>query len=132
MFGHVCEVINRNFRHKTRRHTGFKVYKTIIGPVLLYGSSESCVLSKRQERYVQAEEARFFRAVKGCTKEDRIRNADIRFQLQMCNVQDKLEEHRERMTTMDSKRIPPQGIVITLLRKEEEVGDQGRCGYRNR
>jgi hypothetical protein len=64
-------------------------------PVLSYGS-ESWVTSKKDKDKIQAAEMRFLRRVKGCTRTDRIRNVDIRAELNIYNINNRLEENREK------------------------------------
>jgi hypothetical protein len=73
-------------------------------PVLSYGS-ESWVTSKKDTDKIQAAEMRFVRRVKGCTRADRIRNVEIRAELNIYNINNRSEEnkqkwkqHRDRMT----------------------------------
>ena len=63
-FGRICDLIDRHFKHKSRRDTRIKMYKTITVPILLYGS-ELQVLDKREDNHIQAVEMKFLRAMKG-------------------------------------------------------------------
>jgi hypothetical protein len=47
-FRNVCGTIQKYLKHKTRKDTHLKYYKTITVPILIYGS-EAWVLSKREE-----------------------------------------------------------------------------------
>jgi hypothetical protein len=65
---------------------------------------------KKDKDKIQAAEMRSLRKVKGCTRADRIRNVDIRTQLNVYNInnrseenKEKWKEHRDRMT---ESRIP--------------------------
>jgi hypothetical protein len=62
-------------------------------PVLSYGS-ESWVISKNDKDKIQAAEMRFLRRVKSCTRADRIRNVDIRAELNMYNINNRSEENK--------------------------------------
>jgi hypothetical protein len=73
-------------------------------PILSYGS-KSWVVSKKDKDKIQVAEMRFLRRVKGCTRADRIRNVDIRAELNIYNINNRSEEnkgkwkqHIDRMT----------------------------------
>nr|CAH7713655.1 unnamed protein product [Callosobruchus chinensis] len=87
--------------------TKLKVYKTLVLPVLLWGS-ESWVLSKRMKQQLQTMEMKFLRRIKGVTRADRIRNEDIRKELGIESVADLLERNQLKwfghMCRMDSDR----------------------------
>jgi hypothetical protein len=61
-------------------------------------------LRKKDKDKIQAAEMRFVRRVKGCTRAGRIRNVDIRAELNIYNINNRLEEklkwkqHVDRMT----------------------------------
>jgi ribosomal protein L20 len=74
---------------------------------------------KKDKDKIQAAEMRFLRTVKGCTRVDRIRNVDIRAELNIYNINNTLEENKENwkqhIDRLTETRIPKQ-------RKENEVG----------
>jgi hypothetical protein len=78
-------------------------------PILSYGS-ESWVISKKDKDKIQAAEMRFLRRVKGCTRVDRIRNIDIRAELNIYIINNRLEENKEKwkqhIDRMTETRIP--------------------------
>ncbi|KAJ4438429.1 hypothetical protein ANN_14374 [Periplaneta americana] len=84
-------------------------YKTMALPVLTYGS-ESWIIKERDKSKLQAAEMRFLRRVKGCTRRDLIRNEDIRKELNIYNINDKVEDYKgkwkEHLSRMDNERIP--------------------------
>jgi hypothetical protein len=88
-----CGTISRTLKNKTRKDILMKFYKTMAVPVLSYGS-ESCVISKKDNDKIQAAEMRFLRRVKGCTRADRIRNIDIRAELNIYNINNRSEENK--------------------------------------
>ena len=52
------------------------IHKTILRPILLYGH-ESWVTTKRLDSRIHAADKKVFRLIKGVTRRDKIRNADI-------------------------------------------------------
>jgi hypothetical protein len=63
-------------------------------PTLLYGS-ECWTMRKRDAQTLQAAEMRFLRSVKGCTRLDKIRNEDIRKELGMFSINDRIRRYRQ-------------------------------------
>ena len=108
-FTHICGTISRTLKNKTRKETQLKFYKTIAVPTLLYGS-ETWITTKKEESRIQAQEMKFLRRVKGCTKLDRIRNTDIRTELNILDINQKIKENKnkwkEHVERMHEKRIP--------------------------
>jgi hypothetical protein len=52
-FRNVCGTVHKYLKHKTRKDTHLKFYKTIAVPILIYGS-EAWVLYKREESKIQS------------------------------------------------------------------------------
>lgn len=75
----LCKGIVR--KKEVSRQTKMLVYKTIFLPVLTYGS-ETWTLTSAMKSKIQAAEMKYLRAVKGVTKQEHIRNQDIRDELQ--------------------------------------------------
>jgi hypothetical protein len=94
-FHMVCSTVSRTLKNKTHKDTLMKCYKTMAVPILPYGS-ESWVTSKKDKDKIQAAKMRFLRRVKGCTRADRIRNVDIRAELNIYNINNRLEENKEK------------------------------------
>jgi hypothetical protein len=94
-FQNVCGVIARTLKKKTRKETNLKFYKIIAVPVLLYGS-ETWTLRKRDWNRIQATEKKYLRTVKGCTRLNQIRNEDMRNELGISPLSEKLTEYRNK------------------------------------
>ncbi|KAJ4439494.1 hypothetical protein ANN_07618 [Periplaneta americana] len=110
-FQAICGTIARNLKKKTRKETQIKFYKTMAIPSLLYGC-EAWTLKKNDINRIQSAEMKFLRGVKGCTRLDRYRNDDIRNELNLLPIIDKIKEYRIRWSNhlrrMDKERIPKQ------------------------
>lgn len=108
-FQSICGTINRTLQNKTTKETKMKFYKIMATPVLMFGS-ESWVVRERDKGKIQTAEMRFLRGVKGCTKRDHLRNEDIRGELGIYNINEKIEEYRENwrshLNRMGNGRMP--------------------------
>lgn len=94
-FQNMCGTIVRTLKNKTRRETQLKFYKVMAVPALLYGA-ETWVLTKKDRLRIQAAEMKFLRAVSGYKLSDQRRNEDIRHELNIFNLNDKIKEYREK------------------------------------
>nr|CAH7716818.1 unnamed protein product [Callosobruchus chinensis] len=87
--------------------TKLKVYKTIVIPVLLWGS-ESWVLTKSMKQKLQVMEMKFLRKIKGVTRTDRLKKEDIRNELGVEPVWSLIERNQLKwfghMCRMDNSR----------------------------
>jgi len=72
-----------------------KVYRTMIRPVLIYGS-EAWSLRRREEERLERTEMRMLRWILGLTLKDRKRNDDIRCIIGVACIMDKVCEARLR------------------------------------
>lgn len=108
-FQQVCGTIHRTLRQKTRKETRIKFYKTMAVPLLLYGS-ETWVINKKISSRIQSAEMSFLRRTKGCTRLDHIQNEDIRNELQIYAIHDKIQQYRnnwkQHLYRMDQTRLP--------------------------
>lgn len=80
-------------KKEVSRNTKIKVYKAVYRPILTYGC-ETWVLSEREKSKVGAAEMKYLRRVKGVTRRDRIRNDDIRAELNIKSVQEYIEQRQ--------------------------------------
>ena len=62
-------------------------------PVLMYGS-ENWSLNRSDKREIEAAEMRFLRSIAGYTLWDKKRSSDIREQLGIFNINDKLTQYK--------------------------------------
>lgn len=107
-FNFICGTIKRSLKY-TRRETKLKFYKVMAVPILLYGS-EFWTLTKKEEKTIEAAEMRFLRSVAGCTLLDKRKSEDIRNELNIFKLMDKIEQYRnnwkEHVQSMKPGRIP--------------------------
>ena len=124
-FQNICGTIHRTLKNNASKSTRLKFYKTIAVPTLLYGC-ETWVLSKPDESRLQASEMRFLRRTYGCSREDRLRNTEIRKQLNVFSINEKVSESRlkwyEHVSRMSENRIPK----LVLDYRPEGRRDRGR------
>ena len=80
-------------------------------PVLMY-SSDNWSLNLSDKRKIEAAEMRFLRPTAGYTLLDKKISSDIREQLGIFNINDKLTQYkinwREHIKRMDDNRLPKQ------------------------
>ena len=107
-FNFICGTIKRSLKN-TRRETKLKFYKVMAVPVLLYGC-EFWTLTRKEERTIEAAEMRFLRSVAGCKLLDKRKSEDIRNELNIFKLMDKIEQYRndwrEHVQRMKEERIP--------------------------
>ena len=78
-------------RKELSRRTKLRVYNAIVVPTLMYGS-ETWVLNKQQESSVQATEMHVLRRIVEKRRVDRVRNVEIREELQQEGVLEKVKK----------------------------------------
>ena len=87
------------------------IYTSILRPILMYGY-ESWALTTKTKSQLQAAEMRVLRIIKGVTRLDRIRNADIRRELGVDNILELIEKGQLRwyghVKRMGESRYPKQ------------------------
>ena len=77
------------------RKLKIKLYMTVIRPVLLYGA-ECWTVRKKEEQILEKTEMRMLRRIKGVTLRDRVKSVDIRKELGVSSIQEKVREMRLR------------------------------------
>jgi hypothetical protein len=90
-------------------------------PILIYGS-EAWALSKREESKTQSSEMLFLRSVKGCFRIDRIKNDDMRQELNIFTLTGKIKDNKVRwcqhLNRMSEDRLP---VKANIDRQEQET-----------
>jgi hypothetical protein len=86
-------MMRQNFIKKKEisKKTKITIFKTIYRPILTYGS-ETWVLTRQMKSKIQAIEMKYLRAVKGITRRDRIRNTEVRKELETKSILEYIEE----------------------------------------
>ena len=64
---------------------------TVIRPVLLYGA-ECWTVRKKEEQILEKTEMRMLRRIKGVTLRDKVKSVDIRKELGVNSIQEKVRE----------------------------------------
>ena len=90
----------------------------MAAPVLLYGS-ESWISTRPQESKIQAAEMRFLRRTKGCSRREQIRNEDIRRELNIYNLNEKVTEYRSKWKD-HVERMPRERVPLKVLKYSPE------------
>jgi hypothetical protein len=72
----TCVAIKRTLRHKTKKDTQLKFYKTMALPCLMYGS-ELLILRRTDERQLKTAKLPFLLSVAGYTVWDKERSDGI-------------------------------------------------------
>ena len=74
------------------RKLKIKLYMTVIRPVLLYGAE--CWTVRKKEEHLEKTEMRMLRRIKGVTLRDKVKSVDIRKELGVNSIQEKVREMR--------------------------------------
>ena len=75
------------------RKLKMKLYMTVVRPVLLYGA-ECWTVRKKEEQILEKTEVRMLRRIKGVTLRDKVKSVDIRKELGVTSIQEKVREMR--------------------------------------
>ena len=106
-----------------------RVYKTVVRPVLLYGT-ETWAVKSEQLRKLEVMEMKCLRRVVGCTLWDRRRNEDIRAEAKVAPIAEKVVESRLRWFGHVCRK-PEEDLVKQIWeRKEEGKRRRGRPAKR--
>ena len=98
------------------RKLKIKLYMTVIRPVLLYGA-ECWTVRKKEEQILEKTEMRMLRRIKGVTLRDRVKSVDIRKELGVSSIQEKVREmrlrwygHMQRMEESEVRAVSDMGV----------------------
>ena len=108
-FRHICGTIHRHLKNHARKDTRIKFFNTVAVPVLMYGD-EARVRTERDKTKIQAAEMKFMRSTLGCNILDKKKSSDIRKELQVEPLLQKLTRNRirwcEHLDRMPDNRLP--------------------------
>ena len=76
------------------RKLKIKLYMTVIRPVFLYGAE--CWTARKEEQTLEKTEMRKLRIIRGVTLRDKVKSVDIRKELRVNSIQEKVREMRLR------------------------------------
>lgn len=122
----IYYAMSRSFINKKEiaRSTKLNVYRTVFRPVLTFGC-ETWVLTKRQKSKLQAAEMKYLRRVRGVTKIDKMRNIQIRKDLEVQSVTDFIEQRQlswwGHLNRMESRR-PVKQVWEAKIHKKRKRG----------
>lgn len=123
-FQSMCGTIRRTLKNKTLRKTQLKFYKTMAVPMLTY-ACENWTLNRSDRRKIETAEMKFLRSVAGYTLFDKKHNEDIRTELKIFNVKDRINDTRtnwlEHIERMPKNRLP-QILLEYQPRGKRRVG----------
>ena len=92
-FQRMCGTLSLTLKGKTQLSTQIKFYKVMAVPVLMYGR-ENWSLNRSDKRKIEAAVMRFLRPMVEYTLWVKKRSSDIREQLGIFNINDKLTQYR--------------------------------------
>ena len=107
-------------RRELSKDTRIRVFNAVIIPTLTYGC-ETLTLQKRHRSSIQALEMRYLRRVEGITRVDRVRNEDIRRELDqeavLSVVDRKKKEWYKKVTEMQEDRLVKRVFIDEVPRR---------------
>ena len=109
---------------KMPRKLKIKVYMTVIRPVLLYGA-DCWTLRKKEEQILEKTEMKMLRRIKGVTLRDTVKSVDIRKELGVTSIQEKVREMRLRWYG-HMQRLEENNEVRTVVDMSAGKGPRGR------
>ena len=116
---------------KMPRKLKIKLYMTVIRPVLLYGA-ECWTVRRKEEQILEKTEMRMLRRIKGVTLRDKVKSVDIRKELGVNSIQEKVREirlrwygHMQRMEENNERRA----VVDMSVPGKRPRGDQEGDGW---
>jgi hypothetical protein len=111
-YNRAMGIISQIFKPSlVQKHTRIKIYKTLAGPILTYGS-EAWTICKSDRTRITANEMKFLRRTAGYIKSHNKRNTEILRELKINSVLEHIDQYRnnwkQHVQRMDRSRIPRQ------------------------
>ena len=113
---------------------------TVIRPVLLYGA-ECWTVRKKEEQILEKTEMRMLRRIKGVILRDKVKSVDLRKELGVISIQEKVKEmrlhwygHMQRMEeNNDLRSVVDMRVPGKRPRGDQEgdgwIGSEGICRH---
>jgi hypothetical protein len=95
-FQQICATVRRTLAGNVRKETLLRVYKIMAIPTVLFGSECSTLARRQKKCRLEAAEMRFLRSVVGYRSIDHRRNKDIREELQIININSRIEGYKKK------------------------------------
>lgn len=112
-FYNMCGTIRRTLKNKTLKSTQLKFYKTMAVPMLTY-ACENWTLNRSNKRRIEVAEMKFLRSVAGYTLLDKKYNEEIRTELNIFNLTERIQSLRSNWL-QHIERMPPYRLPLILL-----------------
>ena len=102
-----------------------QVYKTMVRPVILYGA-EIWAVKEEHVKKLEVAEMRCLLTIRGATRRDRMRNEDIRQELKVTELREKIRECRLRWYGHVKRMEQNEFVRWAAERKEPGTRKRGR------
>ena len=102
-----------------------QVYKTMVKPVILYGA-ETWAVKEGHVKKLEVVEMRCLRAIRGVTRRERMRNEDIRQELKVAELKEKIRECRLRWYGHVKRMEENEFVRWSAERREPGTRRRGR------
>ena len=102
-----------------------QVYKTMVRPVILYGA-ETWAVKEEHVKKLEVVEMRCLRAIRGVTRRERMRNEDIRQELKVAELREKIRECRLRWYGHVKRMEENEFVRWSAERREPGTRRRGR------
>jgi hypothetical protein len=108
-FQRMCGTTRRTLRQKNFAKQQLKCYKIMAVPILTY-TSENLTINRSDKKKIESAEMKFLCSVAGCTLLDQKRSTDIRSELKIFNLTERIEKQKENwhkhILRMTTDRLP--------------------------
>jgi hypothetical protein len=92
----MCGTIRKTLRQKTPQSTQLKFYKIMAVPMLTY-ASENWTINRSDRKKIESAEMKFIRSVAGYTLLDQKQSTDIRSELKIFNLTERIEKQKRKL-----------------------------------
>ena len=110
------------------RKLKIKLSMTVIRPVLLYGV-ECWIVRKNEEQILEKTEMRMLRRIKGVTLRDKVKSVDIRKELGVTSIQEKVRKMRQCWYGHMQRMEKNNEVRAVVDMEKDQGGDQEGDGW---